>query len=49
MEGRTDDDLAMIDPDEIPAVPANNFLMRRTSPVGDYNRRWVQKFFFFNF
>ncbi|KAG8178069.1 hypothetical protein JTE90_007054 [Oedothorax gibbosus] len=29
----------MVDPEEIPSVPTNNFLMRRTSPVGDRNRR----------
>ncbi|KFM68189.1 NK-tumor recognition protein, partial [Stegodyphus mimosarum] len=39
MEKNTSDLGCMVDPDEIPTIPVNNFLMRRTSPIADNNRR----------
>ncbi|XP_035216864.1 peptidyl-prolyl cis-trans isomerase G-like [Stegodyphus dumicola] len=39
MEKNTSDLGCMVDPDEIPTIPVNNFLMRRTSPIADNTRR----------
>ncbi|XP_015915215.2 peptidyl-prolyl cis-trans isomerase G [Parasteatoda tepidariorum] len=39
----SEDTGCMVDPEEIPEVPANNFLLRRTSPLGDSNRRPNQR------
>lgn len=36
---KTEEDTGFsVDPDEIPVVPANNFLMRRTSPMSEFRR-----------